>query len=251
MMSPDNRVDLVAELRALGEPLRDEPAANDLVDAVTSRVAASGTPPVRSPARTWRAPGLGWWRWVAAVVAGLLAVVLLVPPIRAAVIDWFSFAGVIVRESPGSAPSSAPEPPAIDGEMGLARAERLVGFEVLIPSALGKPDVVDVINEQRILSMAWDTPDGAVRLDEFDGSLEPAFMKKTFGDARVVDVGGSTALWLDGPHQVVVLGDDGKTYAAPPRLAGSTLIWQPGDTTLRLEGDLDLGRALEIARSTR
>jgi hypothetical protein len=37
--------------------------------------------------------------------------------------------------------------------------------------------------------------------------------------------------------------------SAAARLAGHTLIWPAGPTTLRLEGHLTLGRAVEIAES--
>ncbi|MDN5855293.1 MAG: hypothetical protein L0K86_21105, partial [Actinomycetia bacterium] len=99
--------------------------------------------------------------------------------------------------------------------------------------------------------MGWDTPGGTVRLDEFNGALEPLFIKKIYSDASVAEVRGNIALWLDEPHEVVVLDSGGSTYETPPRLAGTTLIWQRGVTTLRLEGSLGRQRALEIARSVR
>lgn len=245
-MNPERSIELVSELRALGEPLRTESSSADLVDAVMTRVADSSTP-VR-PVRTRRGPRIALWRWVAACLAGLLAVVLLVPPIRATVFDWFDFGGIIVNESPGTAPTSGPPPPPVRGDLSLDRARQLVDFDPLVPRLLGAPDAVELTHDHRILAMSWDTPMGSVRLDQFDGRLEPMVMKRIYSAATPTTVRGNTALWFDAPHKVVVL-DDGNTYDAAPRLAGSTLIWQRDDTTLRLEGDLAMDRARELARS--
>jgi hypothetical protein len=44
---------------------------------------------------------------------------------------------------------------------------------------------------------------------------------------------------------------DGGFHEGRARLAASTLAWQQGDVTLRLEGDISREKALRIARSTR
>ena len=56
-------------------------------------------------------------------------------------------------------------------------------------------------------------------------------------------------MWFEEPHEVVLLEPDGTRRTESARLAGHTLIWQDGDTTLRVEGELDLDRAVEIAES--
>ena len=61
---------------------------------------------------------------------------------------------------------------------------------------------------------------------------------------------GIDALWFEEPHEVALLEPDGTRVTHSARLAGHTLIWQEGEVTLRLEGDVDLGRAQEIAEST-
>ena len=57
------------------------------------------------------------------------------------------------------------------------------------------------------------------------------------------------ALWFEEPHEVVLLDPDGTRRTESARLAGHTLIWLEGDTTLRIEGELSLQRAVEIAES--
>jgi hypothetical protein len=96
--------------------------------------------------------------------------------------------------------------------------------------------------------MSWTTADGVVRLDQFDGRLDYV-MAKSAPDVTFTSVGGGDAIWFDDPHEVWVLREDGSSETHAPRLAGHTLIWPVGPTTLRLEGDLPIDRAVEIAES--
>jgi hypothetical protein len=56
-------------------------------------------------------------------------------------------------------------------------------------------------------------------------------------------------LWFEEPHEVVLLEPDGSRRTESAHLAGHTLIWLDDVTTLRLEGDLSLECAVEIAES--
>jgi hypothetical protein len=87
-----------------------------------------------------------------------------------------------------------------------------------------------------------------VRLDQWAADLDLLFAK-TAPDAQFTNVGGHFALWFDDPHEVVLLAPDGSTRTESARLAGHTLIWRTENATLRLEGDLTLDRAVEIAAS--
>lgn len=63
-----------------------------------------------------------------------------------------------------------------------------------------------------------------------------------------VVVGGTEGFWIEGdPHVVVLLDDDGNVIQDEARVAGSTLLFERNGVTIRIEGDLDLGQALEIA----
>jgi hypothetical protein len=66
---------------------------------------------------------------------------------------------------------------------------------------------------------------------------------------QFTNVGADDALWFPEPHDVVFLAPDGSRRTETARLAGQTLVWQHGGLTLRLEGDLDLLRAQQIAAS--
>ena len=99
-----------------------------------------------------------------------------------------------------------------------------------------------------MVSLSWTTEHGTVRLDEFRGDVEPLFWKTT-PEAEHVAVGLHEALWLPTAHEVEVISPDGDERQLPSRLAAPTLLWVDDDLTLRLEGDLDLAEATEIAES--
>ena len=62
----------------------------------------------------------------------------------------------------------------------------------------------------------------------------------------VVSVNGRRAFWLDAPHVLDVLTQDGSERFT---IAGGVLIWAERGITYRLETSLGLGAALEIAES--
>lgn len=247
---------LAAELVALGHALpRPEPAPR-LVLAVTARLVDAGPPATSTPLDRLRARAADTFvrrrRQGAVLATAVLLALLAAPPVRAAVADWFGFAGVIVRDDPtpsGSRASAPSPPPSVAATTTLDEAKTLVTFEPVVPAALGPPQGVEVSADRRVLSMSWTAgDDGAVRMDQFDGRLDYTFAK-TARDVRFTEVGGSPALWFELPHEVVVLNSDGTRRFETARLAGHTLIWEHGVTTVRLEADVSLARAIEIARS--
>ena len=95
---------------------------------------------------------------------------------------------------------------------------------------------------------AVNPPAGAGEPRPWRGDVEPIFWK-TADQAERVLVAGTEALWLPTVHRVTVVPDGGSVRDLPSRLAGPTLLWLDGDLTLRLEGDLDLAEATQIAES--
>jgi hypothetical protein len=244
---------LAAELVTLGRALpRPEPAAR-LVRGVTARLADAGPPRASTPLDRLQARAADTFvrrrRQAAVVVTAVLLALLAAPPVRAAVADWFGFAGIMVRDNESPSGSTASPPPSVAATTTLAGAKTLVAFDPVVPAALGPPDGVEVSADRRVLSMSWaDGDDGAVRVDQFDARLDYTFAK-TAPDVRFTEVGGSSALWFEAPHEVVLLNADGTRRFETARLAGHTLVWEHGNTTVRLEADVSLGRAVVIARS--
>ncbi|MDF1602150.1 hypothetical protein [Nocardioides sp. YIM 152315] len=234
---------LVRDLVALGRGADVAAPSEGLAGAVLRRVA---DPPTRRTAEWWTRRRRLAALVVVAIVVGLLAT----PPVRAAVADWFGFGAV--RVEPGGAGTSDPAPPPPDLPVAgrLSEAAALVGFPVSAPAGLGDPDGVEVSPDRRRVSMSWTTDDaGVLRLDQFDARLDYSVVKRTPG-VTFVGVDGGDALWFEEPHEVALIDADGTQVTHSARLAGHTLIWQDGATTLRLEGDIDLGRAIRVAESS-
>lgn len=227
---------LVADLRTLGRVVVPPPVDPDRMAAAV----VAALPGPREPRLTRR-------RVVLVALAVLVALVA-TPPVRATVADWLGFGGVRVER--GEPDGDAAPPPALTGGPGVEEAAAQVSFAVLVPGALGRPTGVEVAPDARMVSMTWTVDGSVVRLDQFDGRLDFTIAKQSPG-VRYAAVGAVDALWFEEPHEVVLLDADGSRRTETARLAGHTLIWPQGDTTLRLEGDLTLDEAVAIGESAR
>ncbi|WP_234045292.1 hypothetical protein [Streptomyces adelaidensis] len=264
-------VRLPEELRALGRSL-DRPGADGddgaetMVERVLRQILAERVPtPVAEP------PGFGaWlravrrrarlhWRVLTAALCGLLAALVLTPPVRAAVADWFHFGGVEVRYDPSATPSPGAGVPGCPDPVPLAEAERRAGFAPLVPGALGAPDAVSVTRAPKdrfVVTLCWTERGGTVRLDEYAARLAPEFAKTVAGERQMewVELSGVPyeALWFPEPHllRFWMTSEDGSRFTRSERTAGPTLLWVHDDEfTLRLEGVESRTRAREIAES--
>ena len=231
------------------------PEASDLRPAVAERI--RGVRPL-APPRFRRVAVLA-----AAVLTVLVAGALVASPaLRAAILRLFSLPGVRIEilESP---------PPAGRGldlgeRVSLEAAREAAGFPVAIPEALGRPDevYVDTVPADGLVSLVWrarpglpeasESGAGAV-LTEFRAQPDEEFIFKKLSAEGVqvvrVMVDGATGYWVEGPHTVFVVTEDGEFVEDRARTAGNTLLWSRGGITLRLETALGLERTLAIARS--
>jgi len=226
---PELRRDLAELGRSL--PVHADPA---LTAAVMARIGAAEHRPARSPRHRVA---------VAALIAVLVAL-LATPPVRAAIADWFGFGSVVVRTGDGESSGPSATPPAISPGLSPTQAAERVDFKVFHLPDLGDPAAAQVSADGRVLSLGWE---GGPRLDQ-SSSLSYTFAKSAQSVERVF-VDGRDALWFADAHDVVLLDESGARIPQTDRPAGRTLIWTVGDTTLRLEGDLTLARALALAES--
>jgi hypothetical protein len=235
---------LEAALRDLGTHL-DVPEPPDMTATVLSRLDSD----VKRPG--WRLVH----RLVAAAVAALVALATAMavsPAVRAAVYDLLRIGGVEIENAP--APVSPPVDPPQPGErdVSLDEAREAADFPLKLPAELGEPVTVRLIDNARVVSMAFDSPHGQVRVDQFDGGLSPMFRKFAMApDVRHVTVSGRPAVWVGRPHVVFYTDRDGQMREETARLAGSTLVWEADGVTYRVEGELSEREAIEIAESTR
>ncbi|MFD4634271.1 hypothetical protein ACFVYR_18020 [Streptomyces sp. NPDC058284] len=254
------------ELRALGRSMdagsAGGPDGGSMAERVIARILAEGAPvPVAEPpgpGERFRRLGRGLrlrWRAATAALCGLLAVLLLTPPVRAAVFEWFDFGGVEVRYDPSATPSAGPAVPGCGAPVPAAEARRLAGFPPAVPRSLGAPDTLSVTREpgSRVLvSLCWHRDGRTVRLDEYAARLDPAFAKTVPVPPERVEIGPDTGLWFARPHRLTLwlVKDDDDRWRRSERASGPTLLWTRGqELTLRLEGVPSKEWALEIARS--
>jgi hypothetical protein len=246
------------------------PDPPDVAAAVRLRL-TTGPPPVAD------ASGRFAWtprtRRLLAIAAAILVVVAVVaaavPRARHAVADRLGLRGVEIRVVPTSVSSPAPgptgvttatapagvattAPPPTASVADLGRPTTLAAAAAAFPGTLLVPPdpptavYVDDRTGEVNLTLA-----GGLLLGQFPNA-QPLFEKVLDADAATVAVrvGGGRGLWLPGrAHLLILLGGEFEEPRA--RLAGPTLIWEHGDTTLRLEGASSLEAALAVAGSLR
>jgi hypothetical protein len=229
----------------------------DLVPAMADRLAAFHP---LAPPRTGSRRVLV----LAAAILTLLVGGALVasPALRAAIARLFTLPGVRI-EVPASPP---PAGRGLDlGErVSLEEARRAAGFAVTLPAALGQPDEVylDTPPSDGLVSIVWrarsdlprttETGAGAV-LTQFRARPDEEFIVKKLAaegvEVNQVLVDGASGYWIEGPHTVFVVTEDGTFIEDRARTAGNTLLWSRGGVTLRLESALNLPGALAVART--
>ncbi|MET7970115.1 hypothetical protein [Micromonospora sp. NPDC005305] len=235
--------DLERELRDLATWL-ETPEVPDVTAPVRARLAT----PARRPRR--------WRYWLAAALAALL--VALLPPGRAAIADAVAgllrFSGIVIDTTSAPVPpTGVPSPLPAQRPASLVEAQRQVRFPIRVPAELGEPEQVlvadpDGTGAYRVVTLLY--RGGALRLDAFDGGLDPVFHKQLGGPGvEWVQVRGDFAVWIGGPHELAYVDRTGTVRVETARLAAATLIWEDAGVSYRLEGDLTRDDAIGVASS--
>jgi hypothetical protein len=193
------------------------------------------------------------------LVAALLAT-LAIPDARSAVLRFFHIGGARI-EVVDELPSVVPQLPELDLELALgervslADARRLAGFDLLELDE--QPDRV-YLGSRGTVWFLYGRPDAVRLLVAQSPELsidEPFILKKLVGSGATVEtasVRGRPAYFLSGePHELILVDEYGFPVQETARLARDVLLWGESGRTLRLEGDLSLDEALEIANSLR
>jgi hypothetical protein len=219
--------ELDVALRELGRHV-EYPPTPDLASAIRRRLERP---------RAWKRP----LAIALAVLVVAIGAVLAVPPARTAILDWLGLRHVsIVRVD-----ELPPTEPIVRLELGREVTLENAPLWALVPE--DEPDKVYV--DDGTVNLLWGDPKRPrLLLTEFRGE---AFIEKLIQpDAKVepVTVNGQAGAWLEEPHVVVFKDPRGRIRDNAARLAGKTLLWEHGEVTLRLEGDLTKEEALRIAR---
>lgn len=191
-----------------------------------------------------------------AMLAVAVAAVFAVPQTRAAILEFFHLRGVTIErvETLPTVTENAGLGLLLGESVTLEQARDRVDFEVVLPEALGEPDGVYLQDRPPggMVSLVYGTREKPRALfTEFRATVDEVIFKKVAIDTEIVPVtiGGRQGFWLEGAHFFAYLDADGDIQSEQVRLAGNTLLWERGQLTLRLEGDLTKAQALEIARS--
>ncbi|MGH3040650.1 MAG: hypothetical protein ACRDNG_02735, partial [Gaiellaceae bacterium] len=199
-----------------------------------------------------------------AVLAVAVGAAMAVPQARTAILEFFRLRGATVERV-----ETLPRvPPASENALDLGRplpeARTDVKIpEVLIPAALGPPDATYTAEEPygMRLTLVYEPGEGVpespytgvgILVSEFVGEGAGRYVEKLVaGGTRVerMRVGPYPALWLEGGPHVVFFENDGRVFDDRGRLAGNTLLVERNDVLVRIEGEIDRERALEIAES--
>jgi hypothetical protein len=262
--------DLGAALVAVGRDLAF-PEVPDLSFVVVRRLEEK---PVRTPVKERAARAVGFaslLRRPGRRVALALAAVLILA--GGAVAGGLLVRGVRILIAPDA--TTPPPTPTVSGPLGrtlflgeettLEDARRQVDFEVLVPTMPGLPEPVAYVDDDPpggrvslVYPAGLDLPEAeetgvGMLLMQFRGQIERPFLEKLVGADQIleVQVGGSRGYWVEGEHVLVYLDQRGQPFDERSRLAGSTLLWQRGDVTFRLESALPMDQAIRIAESMR
>lgn len=215
--------------------------------------------PPTPPLRRWTSLRPAHRSLTARVAAGIAVLLVLslavVPPVRAAVLEFIQVG--VVRIFAGEA---APPPIAITatplpslrlvlGRTSLDEAIATAGIPFRLPALLGPPDEVYLQDAGGpILFLVW-AADGAAEASLTVLGPGVNAWKPAPGPVAETRVDGKLAIWVEGPHPLFLQTEN--DWHVDPLLfqAGSVLIWEQDALTYRLEGEFSLEEAVRIAES--
>ena len=257
-----NEMEFETQLRSLASGM-DYPPTPDIAGSVRARLHASTPPRLlnRSLPRSL------------VVTLVLIASLMLIPPVRAAVIEFIQIGIVrIFRVDPAPVPveipgtrvpvTATPHPTLpsliplleeLDGERTLTEAMEMVEYPILVPgypAELGDPDRVFVQDAEGLMTiLVWIDPrqsDQVMLSLHMIPEASWAIEKMSPTVIRETEVNGQHAVWAVGPYPIRLFNGD---LQFRRMIDGQVLIWEVAGITYRLETDLSLEEALRIAES--
>jgi hypothetical protein len=242
------------------------PRTPDIAGSVMPRVYASRRPRFISRRLAWSLT----------IILILFSSMMLIPPARAAIIEFIQIGVVRIFEaeptplgppnqeipsttSPVTAtpgPTSRPLIPLLEnlaGEMPLEEAQKAVNYPILLPSYprdLDQPDRVFVQEaDGKMTILVWidpQQPDKVLMSLHLIPAGSWAIDKFDPAQVQETSVNGQRAIWAVGPYPLRLRNQD---LQYTRLIDGHVLIWTDGNLTYRLETDLSLDEALKVAES--
>lgn len=212
-------------------------------------------------------------RLILVAIGVLILALLLVPPVRAGLLEVLRIGAVRInlveptatplpptaapaRTQPTLTPRPTPLSSILDleGETTLPAAQAQADFPIRLPSYpadLGPPDKVFLQDfGGPLLIFVWldDQQPDRVRLSMYQFLPGPYAEKSRPEMIKPVTVNGRTAIWGEGEHLLITRS--GRDVMR--RLVdGHVLIWTEGEVTYRIETDLTEQEAIRVAESLR
>ena len=208
--------------------------------------------------------------WALIVIILLCSGLMLVPPVRAAVLEFIQIGVVRIFPAPvesqmptAEVPLTATPAPTkssliplleqMGGETTFADAQQEIDFPILLPThpaGLGLPDRVFLQDAGGwMLILVWIEPE---QPDQVQMSLhiieEGSWTIKKFQPTIIEEttVHGLRAIWTEGGYPLILRNGNVEFTRL---IDGNVLIWEENKITYRLETDLELGEAIRIAES--
>ena len=247
----------------------DYPRTPDVSGSVMRRLRASARP--RFVFRPFSFAQGKLMVWSLTVLLILCSSLMLIPPARAAIIEFIQIGVVrIFRAEPTKSaptnqefpltatpgPATQPLIPMLEnlaGEMTLAEAQQTVDYPILLPSYpadLGQPDRVFVQEaDGKMTILVWvdpQQPDKVSMSLHFIPSESWAINKMGPQVIQETTVKGQRAIWAVGPYPLLLSNGNMDFIRL---IDGHVLIWVEGDITYRLETSLSLEEAVKVAES--
>jgi hypothetical protein len=143
------------------------------------------------------------------------------------------------------------------GATTLAEAQRRAPFSIRLPSYppdLGAPAKVffqDLGGPAVVLVWMDPAQPDKVRLSLHQLSSTTFAQKGEPATIQQTQVNGHAALWTEGPYMLEYLRGNQVPYGTRRLVSGHVLLWEEQNITYRLETDLSLEQAIQIAQSLR
>jgi hypothetical protein len=208
--------------------------------------------------------------WVVGLLLALLGGLLITPPVRAQLVEFWQI-GVVrifsripdtptpaaVTHTPAPTPTQQPSLLELSGHTTLEAARQQVDFPIRLPTypaELGEPDAVFLQDfEGPMVVLIWageaasaaSSPPVAYSLHIFgpDAIVAEKFPPQSIQQTQVH---GEPALWTEGPYLLKLKNGD---YILRRLVIGHVLIWEEDGITYRLESALPLEEAVQVAES--
>ncbi len=263
-MNDKSLLDLETKIRATARKF----SYPDTPDFATEVARHLSKQPSRSPAikLTWV---------IAILLVGLAIILLITPPVRAAVLDFIQFGAIrifftrptitpspadthqpIFTQSPAFSMTTSPRSLGdLAGRTTLQDAQNQAGFNILLPTYppdVGQPDQIyyQDLGGPAVL-MLWMQPNDPERPylsllqlgpRAFAGKDAPAIIEE-------VNVNGNPALWLEGEHTLLLKTEYRENKNIQLFVDGNVLIWEEDEVTYRIESQFSQEKAIKIGES--